>query len=834
MNSRFPSYSEWFEVRRPALSRRGLWLEGNEPGRPDPAGFEKARLRILICRLSPYDDVLASITHRVLLAAARAVPGVYADLAFFPPDPDAALMQKDGVPFWLATGCKRAPADFDVVAISLSVQQEALHLPAALQESGLRPDHAGRMAAARHPVIILGGHGAASVPFIHGDAAGPDTGGLVDAVCLGDGIAWLQDFLRRAIAGKMSGRPPTEFLAELARELPGTYVPSLYRHEVLNNHLVSIKPRASDIPMPVEFRWDPMAVWLEDYDGAYIPFSEEETEETLPLAAGCIYRCRFCQTGWMRSEFSAASREDLLKAALRFKAAMVNSDLNLLASDACSVSGLEKIMDALCPLFRHVSVKSLSVSSLVRRPEYFSLLRKLAKHEFTFGVEGVSARLRAYLGKPATAADLLRIAGSLADGGLRQLKLFFIITGLEEERDLEELELLLKNIRAKVPACRVIASFMPLFHAPFTPLQFAPARVLSGEMERSLSSVFSHAGGEFRWSAPPAEIALMNRLCRAGRAATPALVHFSIRRGLRYARNPDRDLIRELMDALPPAEDAEMNLHSIFPWSDIRAAADQRTLWRSYQKACQELQAIPEAAPAAGPVSPRPKPAAAEPKPEESERLYFWARIPPDQARHPDHVVARSYFRSLFASGKFDVSAYLGSPRLLRPPGACGLAPVSAEFEHRAQLPPAGERPDFTEIREEALLFGLRWPDAGPAQQILKRLKDGRVKFQTLRHGASRWHIVERAFRGRTGVTALREDEEQTLLFCQQNPAILRNDLASLAEAVGDVRVLLAKSDSACPVCKGAAFTPLKFADAEVPPTCFDCLARPPEPSDRR
>ncbi len=137
----------------------------------------------------------------------------------------------------------------------------------------------------------------------------------------------------------------------------------------------------------------------------------------------------------MRREFSAAARTDLKKAALRFKAAMANADLNLLASDACSVPGLEAVVDDLAPLFRRVSVKSLSVSSLVRKPESIRLLRKLAKHEFTFGVEGVSARLRAYLGKPATAADLVRIAGSLASGGLRQLKLFFIAPGLEEERD---------------------------------------------------------------------------------------------------------------------------------------------------------------------------------------------------------------------------------------------------------------------------------------------------------------------------------------------------------------------------------------------------------------
>ena len=827
MDPRFKSYSDWLAARRSSLSRGGLWLAGDEPGRPDPAGFDQARLRILICRLSPYDDVQASITHRVLLNAAQAVPGVYADLAYFPPEADAALMRKDGIPFWLATGSKRAPVDFDVVAISLSVQQEALNLAAALRESGLRMDHAGRMAEARQPLVILGGHGAGSVPFVHGDAGGPGTGGLVDAVCLGDGVAWLQEFLRKWIAGPATGQSKPDFLHALARDLPGTYVPALYRHEIKDNRLVSIAPLRPDIPMPVEFRQDPMDVWLEGYDGAYIPFSEEETEETLPLAAGCACRCRFCQTGWMRGEFSSATREELLAAATRFKSAMVNADLNLLASDACSVSGLEQILDTLCPLFRRVSVKSLSVASLVRRPESFRLLRMLAKHEFTFGVEGISARLQAYLGKPATAADLIRIAGSLADSGLRQLKLFFIVTGLEETRDLSELESLLKSIHAKVPACRIIASFMPLFHAPFTPLQFAPVRDLPPHLEQELSSAIRHAGAEFRWSAFPDEISLMNRLCRAGRSATPAVVHFSNRRGLRYGMKPNPDLIRELARALPV--DAEERIFgSVFPWSDIQASVDASTLWRSYQKACQEWQAAPEPVSAGTAMSLRVPVTSRVPAPaEKTERRFFWAQVRPEQARQPDHVIVRGLFRDLFAGNEKSAAAYWGNPRLLRPAGMAGLALASAEFKSGASIPARSEileKTDWPDIREDSVLFGIRWASAEPAERILNSLKQGRVKFQTVRHGTSRWHVVERGFRARSGLAALREDGRQTWLFCQRSPAMLEH--VWRIDPAGANQALLIHAKSACPACKGPSFTVLKSIGTEPPPACFDCLTK--------
>ena len=825
MEPRFTSFADWFTARRSDLTRGGLWLAGNEPGRPDPAGFVGARLRILLCRLSPYDDVAASITHRLLLCAARAVSGVYVDLAFFPSEKDAAAMRRDGVPLWLATGCKRAPADFDVVGISLSVQQEAANLPLALQESGLRLDAAGRLADAAHPLVILGGHGAGSVPFIHGDAAGPGSGGLVDAVCLGDGVAWLQDFLRRLLANRAAGGDKTDFLLSLARELPGTYVPARVRHVVRENRLVAIKPLEPGLSLPVEFRQDPMETWLAEYDGAYIPLSDEELEETLPLSAGCAYRCRFCQTGWMRRGFSAAARDSLRAAALRFKAAMVPSDLNLLASDACSVPDLERIVDDLGPLFRQVSVKSLSVSSLVRRPDAFRLLRKLAKHEFTFGVEGVSARLRAYLGKPAAAGDLLRIVGNLADGGLRRLKLFFIATGLEEERDYEELAHLLKGIRAQVPACRIIASFMPLFHAPFTPLQFAPVRVLSPGTETALAARVREANGEFRWSAYPDEIALMDRLCRAGRAATPALVEASLRGGLRYGQRLDPDRIRELADVLPDDPD-EKTPASVFPWSDLQAAADVDVLWASYRQACRALQDEPETV-ATGRVPPRAAPAP-ESRPAESDRLSFWIRLAPEQARHPDHVVVRGFFRDRFAGWSAGAAAYLGDPRLRRPPGTHGLALASAEFR-RGTRPPAGipapaEMPD---VREDSIWFGVEWATALPAEAVLKRLKEARVKFQTVRKGANRWHVVERTFRARTGIAALREGDGTTQLYTQGSPALLANGLAGLEGSAGAVRAALAKADAPCPACGGTAYRALATDGGGEAPACFDCLARP-------
>ena len=364
---------------------------------------------------------------------------------------------------------------------------------------------------------------------------------------------------------------------------------------------------------------------------------------------------------------------------------------------------------------------------------------------------------------------------------------------------------------------------MPLFHAPFTPLQFAAIRAISTETADALAARVRQAGAEFRWSAYPDEIALMNRLCRAGRAATPAWVDFALRRGLRYDQRLDSGLIRELARAVP-ADDAEKSGDAIFPWSDLQAA-DSAALWRSYEKARQDFQSGAEKPLAAGPA-----PRLASPSPdvatEAPERLFFWAEAAPGQAGQPDHVVARSLFRRLFTDWKAGATAYLGEPRLLRPPGVAGLIRVSAEFR-RGTRPPAKnavlEKAAPPTIPNGDLLFGIRWPSPAAARAIERQLKADRIKFQTVRRGAGRWHVVERAYRARCGIAAVREDEAQTVLYGSQQPSFRGTDLVALAGPEGAVFAVWAPADAPCPACKGPRYVALKSLGGAESPVCFDC-----------
>ena len=753
-------WNGWFRQHRHELGGDGRALDGGEPGRADPAGFVDAALRVLICRLSRYEVVLPSIPHRMLYHEARRVPGVYADLAFFPSAHDTVRMRADGVPLWLASGARRAPRDFDVVAVSLSVPTEVLNLPAALVGSGLRLSHRARMEDPRHALVVLGGH-AAIAPHLHGDAEGPGSGGLVDLVCNGDGCEWWAEFLRRLLAARAAGASKAEFLVACARELRGTYTPSLYRHVHENGHLIRIEA-VDGAPLPVPTRRDPPAAWLGSYDGAYIPWADEDTEETLPLSFGCAFRCRFCQEGWRRGGLDTADESHFQEAAFRLKGNTAASDLNLLAADACSVPALARRTAALRSLFAHVSVKSLAVAELARSPELRALALTLEKREFTFGIEGFSARLRAFLGKQADPAAVAELARELASAGMRQLKLFFIVTGREEEADLAEFAALLRRVRRAAPSVRLIASVMPLYRAPLTPVQWdalrPPPRGLTAGVER----VARAEQMECRWSAGWEEVHLAALVARAGRLATPALVELGLDDRFGYYDG--------LSDARTATACARLKAHGIdlerleaewpqdapLPWDDLASGTRREVLAAFWARAVEAL-ASPSAAPEK-PLAAQPGRASsvAESKVRSFETLIFTAELPPDDAWRPEATLARGLWRSRFSEWPGGATAYAGQPRLTRFPASSGLAKVSGRFFAGAiegrppdiTMKPAGDDTDLW------FLLSIR----APAAALLDAMRAHRIPYQTIREkSGARWHMVGRTHRRRAGLVALCE-----------------------------------------------------------------------------
>ena len=843
-------FAEWFAKNRHTLSHNGLPLDGGEPGRRDPADFGTCGVRILFCRLSTYDAVAPSITHRLLYWAANRVKDVYADLAFLPAAADAAILERDGIPWWLANGCKQSPRDFDIIAISLSVPQEAVNLPAALAHSGLELTAAARRATPGHPLIVLGGNSANAVPFLHGDAGdAAGSGGLVDVVCNGDGLGWLQEFLPAFAKAKKKrgGFDRQAFLLAAARKIVGTYVPEFYRHHTDLGRLTEIVPAEEDVPLPVPYRSEPPDLWLEEYDGAYIPFADQDAEETLPLSVGCRFRCRFCQTGWGRGVPVDSPAGALVEAAHRLKINTAAEDLNLLASDACSVPEMAAAIRGLLPLFRHVSVKSLSVAGLARDPEGRELVKNLDKREFSLGVEGISHRLRAHLGKQADAATLEETVRALAfGGGLRQLKLFFIMTGRETKADAEELFRLMRRIREASPGGRIVASFTPLFLAPFTPLQFAAVHRIEPSVLEEIEKAVKNAHGEFRWSTAPGEIRFMTHLSRAGRAATRTLVRISVEKKLRYYDSFSLSAIaeceREFKLDFPALNqlDAAIPEGGVLPWDDCDCGTARHLLLRAYKQAEANVLNPPAVETRLAPPPARrlpPPPALAD---AETAPLTFWTWLPVADAPRPGTTLARGLLRDWFATCPEAADAYHGDAALLRLPGFAGWTLLRASFSAKdTQLPFGGLLTKTPSPERRAVIAGPLAPEELPALETLvyhvvlpaaesaaaitgleTALKTQKVHFQAMHRPSGFWRVVGKNFRRRAGLYAAWTDTAGVLhLLCTERVfELLGGDAARLLRTPLATAVLI--QDGKCPKCGGER---LRAIRGTVTVTCPDC-----------
>lgn len=846
----------WVERNRRALTGGGRSLDGGEPGRMAPELFETASTRILLCRLSPYDDVRRSMTHRLLYWACRQRRGVYVDLAWLPPRADLAVLARHGVPWWLASGARRPPHAFDVVAVSISTQQEALNLPAALQASGLGLAFAERMRDAAHPLVVLGGHAAGAVPFLHGDA-GPEagSGGLVDVVCWGDGVGWLQEFLAAWEGARAAGTAKQEFLAGLAGKVAGTYVPAFYRHAPDGGRLREIAPVRPGIPPRIAYRRESAAEWLGGYDGGFIPFADEDEEEPLPLSAGCAYRCRYCSLGWMRGALECSDAAEFARAAGRIKAARAVSDLNLQAPDVCSTPRLVELVTTLQPLFRHVSVKSFTVDGWLRQPEAGALWPALEKHEFSLGVEGISPRLRAFLGKPATEAGLAAVIRRLNEGGLRQVKLFFIATGREEAGDLEAFDALLRQLARWAPACRFIVSFTPLFYAPFTPLQYAAMPPVTAALRRALEHSVTRAGHALRWSAAPAEIRLMNLLCRAGRRATPLLARLGLEhRALYYGGLSEtaaaEALARLEAEGLAPAElERPLGADEKLPWDELQGGASDDALRRSGEAAQEQLEVT---APAVGPspVLPPARPVragAALSGPVEPVRVYAcWAQLGPADAWRPGVTLARGLWSRVLAAWPPAARAYRGAPGLVRPLPTAGLALLQGAFCGTPwegwTLPAGGLAEDG-----RSLLSGPGEPPAVPPDDWLSEvwttgadgfpmlgkleaaLRARRVSYRTVRRGDRLYFVLGRSFRRRTGLVAFaRCADGAAVLYGTARLRELADGLWPVGVAAPVVAAIYGPAEQPCAVCGGEPWAPLRARPGASPAFCPDCLLRSP------
>lgn len=500
------NYSNWYSDNAALLSGHGLWLRGDAPGMRPPNAFDARSTRVLVCRLSSWEDTRFSFTHRLLYALYAENPQVFADLAYLPPHFDALRMRADQVPWWLAVASKRAPLDFDWLAISNALVQELVNLPILLRESGIPLLQSERMAAPRMPLLILGGANA-----VHASALwNPDP--LVDGIFIGEdaeSIARMNQILADAKqAGQLETGKGRLAVLRTLESIPGFFRPDAPRAaRKLSGSLTELN------------RLHQQAPWVLDPECAGVA--------SLQVSEGCPYFCSFCAESYSRKPYREQAGDSLRTQALELKTAQGLSEVELFSFNFNTHRDLEPLVTALAPDFGQIGLKSQRFDALAGNPRLLALMRLTGKASVTCGLEGCSDRIRAYLQKHLTGTEFREAASALLASPLRELKVFLIATGHENEADLAEfksdLQWLLEELRRNPKKPRVLFSATPLVRFPWTPLEFEdatpPAECIRAV--RRIKNVVVSSGFEFREAANEYECGLSQILVRA---QTPAVL----------------------------------------------------------------------------------------------------------------------------------------------------------------------------------------------------------------------------------------------------------------------------------------------------------------------
>jgi len=395
-------------------------------------------MNILLLRLSSLRDTAASSTHRVLADLVRAaLPDATVDFAFLPPHRRPQVTGVNTAQDWQA---------FDLVLTTNAFVQESVNLPWLLHAAGVSPWATDR--PPEFPPILLGG----SNVFAAQCLARPDGSAVPDGFFFGEAEAALPAFLT---AWAQTTGTKRERLQRAAQDLDGFWITGEWPSIPVRQAVARVPPSP---PAP-------------------IPPPDTELAGTVRLAAGsgCPAFCSFCFEGYERKPYREQPVDALIAQARALKLASGAHTLLLDAFTLNAHAELGRLVTETARLFRTISFKSQRADGLAACPAIIDLERAAGKQSFTLGVEGISARMRAFLDKSLDDTTLDAEVRALLDRRVRELKLFFIVTAHETPADLEAFQRFCAGLRARLdqPDCgtRVILSFGRLVRMPNTPLQ---------------------------------------------------------------------------------------------------------------------------------------------------------------------------------------------------------------------------------------------------------------------------------------------------------------------------------------------------------------------------
>lgn len=382
-------------------------------------------IRIAMCFPDVYEIGMSYLGIQILYDMFNRRSDIYCERVYSPwPDLDE-IMRKENIPlFTLET--QTPVSDMDWLAITIQYEMCYTNILQVIDLSKIPIYARDRV---KGDTIVIGGGPCTVNPEPIAD--------FFDMFYIGEGeISYgaLMDLYKEYNSSDMSR---SEFLHRAA-QIPGIYVPSLYRVTYRTDNTVeNITPIYDDIPEKI------VRQAVTDFDNAAYPMKPvvpyiraTQDRVCLEIMRGCIRGCRFCQAGMIYRP-TRQKNVDMLK---RYARIMLDNtgyeEISLSSLSSSDYQSLNELLEYLLLLkdTDHVNVSLPSLRIDAFSLDVMSKVQDIKKTSLTFAAEAGTQRLRDVINKGITEENLIQGCHDAFLGGWDKVKLYFML-GLPTETD---------------------------------------------------------------------------------------------------------------------------------------------------------------------------------------------------------------------------------------------------------------------------------------------------------------------------------------------------------------------------------------------------------------
>ena len=518
----------------------------------DPGG------KVTVCLVYPntYHIGMSNLGFQGIYTLLNRSPDIVCERAFLPDQEDMSEHIRTGTEI-LSLESKRPLNRFDIIAFSVSFENDYPHILTILRMAKLPVRAKERKES--HPLVIMGG----VCSFFNPEPVAE----FFDLCVIGEAEEVLPELMEAHRASKNR-----EDLYEKAKGIEGIYLPKFYRLHYLPGGRISKREAWGNAPVMIKRRFVKDISRCRLRPSIITPETEFSRMYLMEAMRGCPWNCRFCVAGSVykpvRKKEVGTLKEDIKEAS------SMTGRIGLIAP---SLTDYPHTKDVLSIEGVDFSITSLRASQ--KSAELIPFLR--GNRSVSIAPEAGTERLRAVIDKKITEENILETSRRILSEGLESLRLYFMV-GLptEDQRDIEGIVSLVKNIRRTSHKGNIVLTLSTFVPKPFTPFQWHPMERMETVKNR-LKSVKKEL------------IALK------GVKVFHDVPKYAYMQGL-FSRGDRR--ISQVLEGMEDTEDwrkacvnkginaefylfRQRDLHEMLPWDFIDNYVTKEKLWTEYEKA---------------------------------------------------------------------------------------------------------------------------------------------------------------------------------------------------------------------------------------------------------